>query len=116
MPANLLTDATSFIPPAVASLAARTTMEVMGRTRPPLNLVISNVPGPPMPLYFAGARLEHFYPISALTDGQGLNMTVQSYNGNLDFGFIACRELVPDLWRLTDLLQESLQELLDATT
>ena len=47
-------------------------------------------------------------------DGQGLNMTVQSYNGNLDFGFIACRDLVPDLWSMTDLLQESMQELLDA--
>ena len=41
-------------------------------------------------------------------------MTVQSYNGNLDFGFIACRELVPDLWVLTDLLQESMAELLAA--
>ena len=41
-------------------------------------------------------------------------MTVQSYNGNLDFGFIACRDLVPDLWSMTDLLQESMQELLDA--
>ncbi|MEZ5248048.1 MAG: WS/DGAT domain-containing protein [Ilumatobacteraceae bacterium] len=43
----------------------------------------------------------------------GLNMTVQSYNGNLDFGFIGCRELVPDLWTMTDLLHESMQELLD---
>ena len=51
--------------------------------------------------------------MSALADGRGLNMTVQSYNGNLDFGFIACRELVPDLWLMTELLQESMQELLD---
>ena len=55
---------------------------------PPFNLIISNVPGPALPLYSAGARLEHFYPVSAIADGQGLNMTVQSYNGNLDFGFI----------------------------
>jgi hypothetical protein len=41
-------------------------------------------------------------------------MTVQSYNGNLDFGIIACRELVPDLWSMVDLLHESAQELLDA--
>jgi hypothetical protein len=47
-----------------------------------------------------------------LADGQGLNMTVQSYNGNLDFGFIACRELVPDLWVMVDLLRESMDELL----
>ena len=43
-------------------------------------------------------------------------MTVQSYNGNLDFGFIACRELVPDVWLLADLLQESMQELLESAT
>jgi hypothetical protein len=79
---------------------------------PPFNLVISNVPGPGFPLYSAGAQLQHFYPVSALADGQGLNMTVQSYNGNLDFGFIACRELVPDLWVMVDLLRESMDELL----
>jgi hypothetical protein len=79
---------------------------------PPFNIVISNVPGPPIPLYAAGARLEHFYPVSALADGQGLNVTVQSYNGNLDFGFIADRELVPDVWLMTELLHESMDELL----
>ena len=42
-------------------------------------------------------------------------MTVQSYNGNLDFGFIACRELVPDVWRLTELLQDSFEELLEVS-
>ena len=73
VPANLLTDATSFIPPAVASLAARTTMEVMGRTRPPVNLVISNVPGPRNPLFIAGAKLEAHYPVSVVVDGVGLN-------------------------------------------
>ncbi len=118
IPAETLQDFASFAPPAVVARAMRmySRLRVADRTAPPFNLVISNVPGPPMPLYFAGAELEHFYPISALTDGQGLNMTVQSYNGNLDFGFVACRELVPDLWRLTDMLHESLEELLDATT
>jgi hypothetical protein len=82
---------------------------------PPFNLIISNVPGPSAPLYSAGARLEHFYPVSAIADGQGLNMTVQSYNGNLDFGFVACRDLVPDLWTLTDYLQEASEELLAAS-
>ena len=81
---------------------------------PPFNLIISNVPGPSAPLYMAGAQLKHFYPVSALADGQGLNMTVQSYNGNLDFGFVACRELVPDVWLLTELLQASMGELLAA--
>jgi hypothetical protein len=66
-----------------------------------------------MPLYSAGAQLKHFYPVSTLIDGQGLNMTVQSYNGNLDFGFVADRTLVPDLWLLTDLLQQSMDELVE---
>jgi diacylglycerol O-acyltransferase / wax synthase len=87
-------------------------LRVADRMNPPFNLIISNVPGPSAPLYAAGARLEHFYPVSALADGQGLNMTVQSYNGNLDFGFIADRDLVPDVWLLTELLQESMDELL----
>jgi hypothetical protein len=88
-------------------------LRIADRMNPPFNLIISNVPGPPYPLYSAGAELKHFYPVSAIVDGQGLNMTVQSYNGNLDFGFIGCRELVPDLWSLTDHLHESMQELLD---
>ena len=57
LPASLLTDATAFIPPAVASLAARNTFDILSRTRPPLNLVISNVPGPRSSLYCAGAEL-----------------------------------------------------------
>jgi diacylglycerol O-acyltransferase len=88
-------------------------LRIADRMNPPFNLVISNVPGPSHPLYSAGAPLRNFYPVSALIDGQGLNMTVQSYNGNLDFGFIACRELVPDLWMMVELLHESMQELLD---
>jgi diacylglycerol O-acyltransferase / wax synthase len=117
IPAETLQDFTQFAPPAVAARAMRmySRLRIADRMNPPFNLVISNVPGPVEPLYSAGARLQHFYPVSALADGQGLNMTVQSYNGNLDFGFIACRELVPDLWSMTDLLQDSMQELLDAT-
>jgi diacylglycerol O-acyltransferase / wax synthase len=117
IPAEALQDFTRFAPPAIVARAMRmySRLRIADRTAPPFNLVISNVPGPPMSLYFAGAELQHFYPISALTDGQGLNMTVQSYRGNLDFGFVSCRELVPDLWRLTDLLHESLDELLVAT-
>ncbi len=115
VPAETLQDFTQFAPPAVAARAMRmySRLRIADRMNPPFNLIISNVPGPSTPLYSAGARLEHFYPVSALADGQGLNMTVQSYNGNLDFGFIACRELVPDLWLMMDLLHESMQELLD---
>jgi WS/DGAT/MGAT family acyltransferase len=115
MPASLLQDYTLFAPPAVAARAMRlvSRTRVADRMNPPFNVVISNVPGPSYPLYSAGAELLHFYPVSTLTDGQGLNMTVQSYNGRLDFGFVACRELIPDLWDLTGHLEHAMVELLD---
>ena len=97
LPADLLTDATAFIPPAVAALAARTTMEILGRTRPPLNLVISNVPGPRIPLYLAGAQLDAHYPVSVVVDGVGLNITVMSYRDHLDFGIVADRDQIDDV-------------------
>ena len=114
IPAETLQDFSQFAPPAVAARAMRmySRLRIADRMNPPFNLIISNVPGPNSPLYSAGAKLEHFYPVSALGDGQGLNMTVQSYNGNLDFGFIACRDLVPDLNTLVGHLQDSMAELL----
>jgi WS/DGAT/MGAT family acyltransferase len=117
IPAEALQDFTRFAPPAIAARAMRmySRLKIADRAAPPFNLIISNVPGPNYPLYSAGAELKHFYPVSAIADGQGLNMTVQSYNGNLDFGFIADRELIPDLWRMTELLQDSMKELMAAT-
>lgn len=58
------------------------------------NVAISNVPGPPVPLYLAGARLRHYYPVSIVTHGLGFNITVQSYAGNLEFGLTACKDIV----------------------
>ena len=115
IPADTLQDYTQFAPPAIAARAMRmySRLRIADRMNPPFNLVISNVPGPQQPLYSAGARLQHFYPVSTLIDGQGLNMTVQSYNGNLDFGFIACRELVPDIWILVDMLHDAMDELVE---
>ena len=112
LPAELLTDANQFIPPAVFSRAARATFTVTSskRGRPLWNLVISNVPGPPVPLYCAGAKLKANYPVSVITDGMGLNITVLSYCGSLDFGLVADREQMPDL----DLLMGWLQDELDA--
>jgi WS/DGAT/MGAT family acyltransferase len=114
LPADLLTDATAFIPPAVAALAARTTMDILGRTRPPLNLVISNVPGPRSPLYLAGAKLEAQYPVSVVVDGVGLNITVMSYLDHLDFGIVADRDLLDDAWSLIEGLRHALDELTEA--
>ncbi len=117
IPADTLQDFTQFAPPAIAARAMRmySRLRIADRAAPPFNLVISNVPGPSFPLYGAGAELRHFYPVSAIADGVGLNITVQSYNGNLDFGFVCDRDLVPDVWLMTDLLQESMAELLTLT-
>lgn len=85
---------------------------VAGGMVPPLfNLVISNVPGPPNPLYWNGARMESVYPVSIPSEGQGLNMTVLSSAGSMHFGIIGCRRNVPHLQRLLDYLEDSLAEL-----
>lgn len=78
---------------------------------PAYNLVISNVPGPQQPLYWNRARLEGVYPMSIPMDGQALNITVTSYNGNMDFGLTGCRRTVPHLQRLLEYLETGLAEL-----
>jgi diacylglycerol O-acyltransferase len=111
LPADLLTDATAFIPPAVHSLAARTAIDVLGRTRPPVNLVISNVPGPREPLFCAGAKLESYYPVSVVVDGVGMNITVMSYRDHMDFGIVSDRKQVNDLWPLMEGCERALDDL-----
>ncbi len=112
LPADLLQGANELIPPAVFSRAARLTFRLSTSRpgRPAWNLVISNVPGPQFPLYCAGARLVANYPVSVITDGMGLNITVMSYDGHLDFGIVADRDLIPDV----DLMLGWLAEELDA--
>jgi WS/DGAT/MGAT family acyltransferase len=112
LPAALLQDATNFIPPAVFSRAARLTFALSSNARPTWNFVISNVPGPQFPLYCVGARLEEIYPVSVVTDGMGLNITVMSYTGQLYFGIVADREMVPDVWSLIGFLEKELAALL----
>jgi WS/DGAT/MGAT family acyltransferase len=113
LPADLLQDANQFIPPALFSRAARLTFSLSAsrRSHPVWNLVVSNVPGPQFPLYMAGARLEAQYPISVVTDGMGLNITVMSYRGQLNFGIVADREQMPDVWSLIEWLGEAADEL-----
>ena len=113
IPAGVLTDMSQFTPPILAAQAARLASRMqLGNRMRLFNVVISNVPGPRQPLYLAGGVVKHYYPVSTVADGIGLNMTVQSYLDNLDFGLIACRELVPDLWELCDLLPAALDELM----
>ncbi len=76
------------------------------------NVVISNVPGPPMPLFIAGAALREYYPVSIVTHGLALNITIQSYAGSLDYGFIAARDEVAHPERLAEYLQAAHAELM----
>ena len=112
LPASLLQDANHFIPPAVFARAARATFTLATSRpgRPSWNLVISNVPGPQVPLFCAGARLEANYPISVITDGMGLNITVMSYCGHMDFGIVADRDQMPDVWCLIDWIEAELEQ------
>ncbi|MGO8877307.1 MAG: WS/DGAT/MGAT family O-acyltransferase [Acidimicrobiales bacterium] len=114
--AATLTDWTEFAFPALISRAARLTasMRVFDHLRPLFNVTVSNVPGPPFPLFLAGARMVGMYPLGPVTEGIGLNITVMSYCGMVYFGLNACRETVPDLDEFPQLLQESLDELLRA--
>jgi WS/DGAT/MGAT family acyltransferase len=116
IPADVLADLSQLAPPALAMRAMRmaSSMRIADRMNPPVNLVISNVPGPREPLYMGGALLKHYYPVSTVVDGQGLNVTVMSYRDTLDFGLVACRELVPDLWHVVDLCIEAVDELFKA--
>lgn len=116
LPADLLSDVNHFIPPALFSRAARATFALATSSvgRPTWNVVVSNVPGPQLPLYCGGARLVANYPVSVITDGLGLNITVMSYNGHVDIGIIVDREQVPDVWTLLDGIDLSLTELEDA--
>ncbi len=115
LPADLLADVAQFAMPALAGQAARLSarLRLLERVNP-FNLIISNVPGPNVPLYYGGARLTAYYPLSAVTDGQGLNITVMSYGGQLHFGLIADRELVPDLDRMAGYLADELADLFAA--
>lgn len=79
------------------------------------NIVISNVPGPPVSLYMAGAAMRAYYPVSIVTHGLALNITIHSYAGSLDYGLIACKKSVPRLAQFAKHLQTAHQELLALT-
>jgi diacylglycerol O-acyltransferase / wax synthase len=112
LPADLLSDVTEFAMPALAGQAARLAARLrLIEWLSPFNLIISNVPGPSVPLYYAGARLLAYYPLSAIADGQGLNITVMSYEKGMHFGLIADRKLVPDLDKMAGYLLDEIAAL-----
>jgi hypothetical protein len=84
--------------------------------RPALSFILSNIPGPPFPVYLAGAEMERTYPMGPVLEGAGLNVTMMSYRDSVDFGFLGATELVPDIWDLADAVPVAFDELYDAAT
>jgi WS/DGAT/MGAT family acyltransferase len=112
VPASILQDFSAAVPTAFSGWAARSLFRLSAGPSSPFNLCVSNVPGPPVQLYVAGARVTGIHPVSAVSDlTGGINITLMSQNGALDFGIIVCREMVPDVWRVADYLREALDEL-----
>ncbi len=97
VPADTLQEWAEFAAPRTFGLAVRMVSDLRLAEKAPVihNLVISNVPGPPVPLYFVGARIDALYPLGPIFHGAGLNITVMSNNGQMHIGAIACRELMP---------------------
>src|SRR4029078_10844523 len=97
--ADSLQDWAEFAAPRTFGLAARAYAALRLAERHPVvhTLVISNVPGPPVPLYFLGARVEAMHPLGPVFHGAGLNITVMSNNGRVGVGVIACRESRADV-------------------
>lgn len=114
--AEVLLDWAQLAPAATIGLVMRAYHRLGLAARHPVihNLVVSNVAGPPMPMYLLGARITGFYPLGPVFDGAGLNITVVSREGHIDVGLIACRELLPDVWDLADAVTDAFDELLAA--
>jgi WS/DGAT/MGAT family acyltransferase len=117
LPAEDIAELAQVAPPLAATAAMRlqSRLRLADRVNLPANVVISNVPGPRNALYFAGSKMTNYIPVSTIADDMGLNITVHSYLDRLDFGLIADRELVPDLWDLVDLHIDEIGVLFDAT-
>ena len=102
---ELMRDVLDVVPQALAAtIAARVKLPKMG-------LVVSNVRGPDIPLYLAGARLVNYVPISIVLDGTGLNVTGFSYAGTMWICAVSCREMLPDPAHFAECLRSAFEKL-----
>jgi WS/DGAT/MGAT family acyltransferase len=108
--ADTLTALTGFAPPTLHALGARA---ARGLSRRMANLVVTNVPGPQVPLYAAGARMLEVFPVVPLAPGQGLSVGITSYDGHVYFGLNADRDGVGDVDVLADLVEQELAVLVE---
>ncbi len=107
--AQVLTRLTGFAPPTIMAQASR----LMARQRM-FNLVVTNVPGPQVPLYLMGHELRDFFPMVPLVRNQALGVAIMSYNGQMNFGLVGDYDAMHDLDDLADDFRESLADLADA--
>ncbi|MFC4001040.1 wax ester/triacylglycerol synthase family O-acyltransferase [Prauserella oleivorans] len=114
--ADMLQDWAQFAAETTFGLAVRAYSALRLAERHPVihNLVVSNVPGPPSDISLLGARVTGMYPLGPVFHGAGLNITVLSTGGTVNVGVLGARELVPEPWRITDAIPQSLRDLLDA--
>ncbi|WP_421120670.1 wax ester/triacylglycerol synthase family O-acyltransferase [Aquihabitans daechungensis] len=111
--ADMLQNWAEYAAPNTFNLASRlySSWGLADSHRPIHNVIISNVPGPNFSLFYAGAEMVAAYPMGPVMEGVGLNITVMSYRGSVDFGFMVDRELVPDVWDMADRVKPALEEL-----
>jgi len=109
--ADRIAELGGFAPPTLHALGARATA---GLTRRMFNLVVTNVPGPQLPLYASGARMTEMFPILPLAPGQAMSIALSSYDGGMFYGVNGDRDAVPDLTTVAELIEESLAELVAA--
>jgi diacylglycerol O-acyltransferase / wax synthase len=108
--ADSLIALTGFAPPTLHALGARA---ARGLSRRLFNLVVTNVPGPQLPLYAAGSRMLEVFPVVPLARGQGLSIGMTSYDGRVFFGLNADRDGVGDVDVLADLIEQEVSELVE---
>ncbi len=89
--------------------------QLIARSPMRINTLVSNIPGPPIPLYTCGARVTGIYSSSVILEGMGVNITVLSYIDRIDFGVHVDPDLVPDPWEIADGIPDALAELLEAS-
>jgi len=115
--AGTLADYSQFIPSTLSGLAARlySNLGLANRINPIFNTVITNVPGPQVPLYMTGARLVTQYGLGPILDGMGLIHPIFSYCGKITISFTSCRTMIPDPAFYAECIEESFEELKAAT-
>jgi hypothetical protein len=100
-------------PPTLHSLGVRLASQFSSQV---YNVLVTNVPGPPRPLYAMGARMLDMYPVVPLAGGQGVSIGITSYDGGMYYGLNADRDAMPDVDVLAGALTEALDELRDAAS